>query len=276
MKFGVDTFVTTEGIRPDRLATALEQRGFDALLLTEHSHIPVKRESPWSGGDVLPDVYYRTFDPFVALAAAATATSTLKLGTAIALLAQRDVIQAAKEVATLDQLSDGRVLFGVGVGWNLEEMRNHGIDPRTRGKLLNEKLAALKEIWRDDEAEFHGTYVDFDPIFSWPKPVQRPHPPVYVGGESPAALARLVRYGDGWLPRARTAPAEVRRVLSWLAEQGRGPIPATLCGAPTDPDQLAAFVDAGVDRVTFTLRTAPEPDTLRDLDELATLTERFR
>ncbi|AXK33912.1 LLM class F420-dependent oxidoreductase [Streptomyces armeniacus] len=276
MKFAVNTFVTDEGIRPDRLAVALEERGFDALLLAEHSHIPVKRETPWPGGGELPRVYYRTYDPFVALAAAAAVTSTLRLGTAVALLAQRDLFQVAKEVASVDRLSGGRVLFGVGAGWNREEMRNHGTDPRTRGALLDEKLAAVKELWTRDEAEFHGSHVDFDPVFSWPKPVQRPHPPVYVGGESPAALARLLRYGDGWLPRARTDLAELRRLSAWLADQREGGVPATLCSVPMDAGKLAEYVELGVERVSFTLPTVPEADTLRQLDQLAALADEYR
>ncbi|WP_033289753.1 LLM class F420-dependent oxidoreductase [Amycolatopsis jejuensis] len=274
MKFGVNTFLTDEGIQPGALARALEERGFETLVVTEHSHIPVKRESPWSGGDVLPRVYYRTYDPFVALATAATATSTLTIGTAVALLAQRDVFHTAKEIATLDRLSGGRVLFGVGVGWNREEMRNHGVDPRRRGPLLNEKLAALKELWTHDEAEFHGEHVDFDPVFSWPKPVQQPHPPIYIGGESKAALDRLVRYGDGWMPRVKTPPEELRRVRSWLADQGRPDVRTTLCGATTDLAAIEAYAEVGVDRVTFTLDTAPEGETLRLLDDLAAFVER--
>ncbi|HEY3469619.1 MAG TPA: TIGR03619 family F420-dependent LLM class oxidoreductase, partial [Amycolatopsis sp.] len=168
MKFGISTFVTDEGIRPDVLGAALEERGFDSLWLAEHSHIPVSRESPYPGGGDLPRVYYRTLDPFVALSAAAVATSELLLGTGIALLTQRDLIHTAKEVASLDLISDGRMRFGVGIGWNREEMRNHGTDPKTRGALIDEQLAALKEIWTKDEAEFHGKHVDFDPIFAWP------------------------------------------------------------------------------------------------------------
>ncbi|GAA4552383.1 LLM class F420-dependent oxidoreductase [Amycolatopsis samaneae] len=267
MKFGVNTFVTDESIRPDVLGRALEERGFEALLVTEHSHIPVQRETPWSGGGELPREYYRTHDPFVALAIASTTTTALTLGTAVALLAQRDVFQTAKEVATLDVLSGGRVLFGVGAGWNREEMRNHGVDPGRRGALLNEKIAALKAIWTGDEAEFHGEHVDFDPVFSWPKPLQRPHPPIAVGGESPAALARLARHGDEWLPRAKTPVAELRRVASWLAEQGRADVRTTLCGAAPE------YAEAGVDRVTFTLPPLPEAETLRFLDKLATRVE---
>ena len=269
MKFGISTFVTDQGIRPDVLGAALEERGFDSLFLAEHSHIPASRETPYPGGGELPDVYYRTLDPFIALTSAASATSNLLVGTGIVLLIQRDVIHTAKEVASLDLLSRGRVLFGVGVGWNREEMRNHGADPTTRGALIDEQLAALKAIWTSDQAEFHGKYVDFDPIFSWPKPVQRPHPPVYIGGHSPAALKRVAEYGDGWMPLAHTKPDEIRRVKQWLAEQGRTDVPFAVFGGSTDTDVITGLAEAGVERYTFMLETMPEAETLEALDELA-------
>lgn len=269
MKFGISTFVTDEGIRPDVLGAALEERGFDALFLAEHSHIPVSRETPYPGGGDLPRVYYRTLDPFVALTAAATATSELLLGTGIALLIQRDLIHTAKEVASLDLISDGRALFGVGVGWNREEMRNHGTDPKTRGALMDEQLAALKEIWTKDEAEFHGEHIDLDPIFSWPKPVQKPHVPIYIGGESEAALNRLAKYGDGWLLRGYTKHQESQRVRRWLAEQGREDVRFAVFGGPTTPKVIDGFREAGVERYTFLLDTLPEAETLKALDELA-------
>ncbi|TDD31887.1 LLM class F420-dependent oxidoreductase [Actinomadura sp. KC06] len=272
MKFGIYTLLTAESVRPDVLARAAEERGFDSLFIAEHSHIPVKRETLWQGRTELPGPYYRTLAPFTALAAASAATSTLLLGTAVALLPQRDPIHTAKEVATLDVLSGGRALLGVGVGWNREEMRNHGTDPRTRGALLDEQLAAIKAIWTEDEAEFHGEHVDFDPIHLWPKPVRRPHPPIYVGGESPAALARVVRHGDGWLPRAATPPAEIRRVAEWFAEHGRPGVPITLCGLDADPRAVTELADAGVERIGLALPTTPEPESLHALDALATFT----
>ncbi|GAB3006971.1 LLM class F420-dependent oxidoreductase [Amycolatopsis acidiphila] len=271
MKFGIATFVTDEGIRPAALGRALEERGFDSLFLAEHSHIPASRESPYPGGTELPRWYYRTLDPFVALSAIASVTSDLLLATGVALLIQRDVIHTAKEVASLDLISGGRVLFGVGVGWNREEMRNHGTDPRTRGALLNEQIEALKTIWTNDQAEYHGKHVDFDPIFAWPKPVQRPHPPIYVGGESPAALNRLLKHGDGWLPREGTEIAEIKRVRAWLADNGRPDLPFTVFAAGRDKGRLAEYAEAGVERVTFYLPTLPESETLTQLDELAAL-----
>jgi probable F420-dependent oxidoreductase len=270
MKFGIATFVTDDGIRPAALGRALEERGFDSLFLAEHSHIPVSRETPYPGGE-LPRRYYRTLDPFVTLSAIASVTSDLLLGTGVALLIQRDVIHTANEVASLDLISGGRVLFGVGVGWNREEMRNHGTDPRTRGALLNEQLEALKTIWTNDEAAFAGKYVKFDPIFAWPKPVQKPHPPIYVGGESPAALDRLLKHGDAWLPRDHTEIAEIKRVRGWLADNGRPDVPFTVFAAGRDKGRLAAYAEAGVERITFFLPTLPESETLTQLDELAAL-----
>jgi probable F420-dependent oxidoreductase len=271
MRYGISTFVTDEGIRPGPLGAALEERGFHTLFLAEHSHIPASRESPYPGGGDLPRVYYRTLDPFIALTAAAATTRTLRLGTGIALVPQRDVIHLAKESASLDLVSGGRAVVGVGVGWNREEMRNHGTDPTTRGAKMDEQLAALKRIWTEEQAEFHGEHVDFDPIFAWPKPAADPHPPLYIGGESPAALERLRTLGDGWLPRGGTSPDELVRVRDWLAEQGRTDVPFSIFGAGRDRDVLAGYAQAGVDEVTFLLPTRPEAETLRDLDALAEL-----
>jgi probable F420-dependent oxidoreductase len=184
-------------------------------------------------------------------------------------LPQRDVIHTAKEVASLDLVSGGRVAFGVGVGWNREEMRNHGTDPATRGKRVDEQLAALKQIWTTEQAEYHGRFVDFDPIFAWPKPVQQPHPPIYLGGESPAALRRLATYGDGWLPRAHTSPEEIRRVRQWLVEQGRTDVPFTIFSASTDEAKLSGYAEAGVDEITLALDSLDDAGTMRALDGLA-------
>jgi probable F420-dependent oxidoreductase len=270
MKIGIATFVTDDGIRPAPLGLALEERGFDSLFLAEHSHIPASRESPYPGGE-LPRRYYRTLDPFVTLSAIASVTSDLLLATGVALLIQRDVIHTANEVASLDLISGGRVVFGVGVGWNREEMRNHGTDPSTRGALLNEQIEALKTIWTNDEAEYHGKHVDFDPIFQWPKPVRKPHPPFYVGGESPAALDRLLKHGDAWLPREGTDIAEIKRVRSWLADNGRPDVPFTVFGAGPDKRKLDDYAEAGIERVTFLLPTVSASETLTQLDELAAL-----
>lgn len=275
MKVGITTFVTDEGIRPDTLAAAVEERGFDSLFLAEHSHIPVSRQSPYPGGGDLPHIYYRTLDPFVALTAAATATRRLLLGTGIALLPQRDVIHTAKQVASLDLLSGGRALFGVGVGWNREEMRQHGTDPRTRGKLLDEQLAAIKNLWTEEKVEFHGEHIDIEPSYSWPKPVRQPHPPIYVGGNSSAALRRAAVHGDVWLPNAVPERDQITGQLAMLADNAADGMPVTVNGVGRSPDVLAGYSEAGVDRVAFFLPTKPEEETLNRLDELAELKRRF-
>jgi probable F420-dependent oxidoreductase len=276
VKFGVTTLVTDESIRPDVLGRALEERGFDALFVAEHSHIPVKRETPFPMGGELPARYFRSYDPFIALTAAAAVTRDLQLGTAVALMVQRDVIQTAKEVASLDAFSGGRFHFGVGVGWNREEMRNHGTDPATRGALLNEQLQALKAIWTEEEAEFHGKYVDFDPIFLWPKPAADPHPPVYIGGHSPAALRRLKDHGDAWLPNPVAEPGEIPAQLALLAEHAPG-FPMTVSGlSGRRRDVLEGYREAEVERVTFRLDTGSEAETLSKLDRLAQLVEEYQ
>ncbi|WP_019815504.1 LLM class F420-dependent oxidoreductase [Saccharomonospora saliphila] len=275
MKFGISTFVTDEGIRPAALGRALEERGFDSLLVAEHSHIPASRETPYPGGGDLPREYYRTLDPFVALTAAATATTDLLVGTGVALVVQRDVLHTANEVASLDLISGGRFLFGVGIGWNREEMRHHGTDPRTRGARLNEQLRALKAVWTSDEAEFHGEQIDFDPVHLWPKPARTPHPPIYVGGESPAAIDRLAEHGDAWLPRGHTSPSHIRDVRRRLADRGRPDLPVTIFAADPDDAPIEDWAEAGVERVTFSLPTLPERETLTTLDELAGLARRY-
>ncbi|MGP4020647.1 LLM class F420-dependent oxidoreductase [Saccharopolyspora sp. 5N708] len=273
MKFGIFTFITDEGIRPGVLGRALEERGFDSLFIPEHSHIP--RGSTAPDGTALPREYYRTLDPFIALTAVASTTQSLLLGTGMALLIQRDVIHTAKEVASLDLLSGGRVILAVGAGWNRAEMRNHGTDPRSRGHLMNEQLAALKVLWTRDEAEFHGEHVNFGPMSMWPKPVQQPHPPIYIGGHSPAALARVAAHGDGWFP-LQVTPADIARARESLAEQGRAAIAITIPAGRGEPSILDEYTEAGADRATFHLPTMPESATLRKLDEFAALISRYR
>ena len=200
MKFGAFMFPTDYSIGPVELAREVEARGFESLWFPEHTHIPTNRESPYPGGGELPQEYSHTLDPFVALGAAAAVTERIKLGTGISLVVERDPIVLAKEVATLDQISNGRVLLGIGGGWNREEMSNHGTDPTHRWKLMRERIEAMKAIWTQDEAEYHGEFVDFDPIWSWPKPVQRPHPPIILGNAGAGAVRRVVRYADEWMP----------------------------------------------------------------------------
>ncbi|WP_433871894.1 LLM class F420-dependent oxidoreductase [Saccharopolyspora sp. CA-218241] len=273
MRFGVSTFITDEGIRPADLGRALEERGFDAVFLAEHTHIPASRESPYPGGGDLPRIYYRTLDPFVALGAMASVTENLLLATGIALVVERDPITTAKEVASLDLVSGGRAIFGIGAGWNREEMRNHGTDPRTRGALMDERIRAMRALWTQEQAEFHGEHVDFDPVYAWPKPVQDPHPPIYVGGESDRARARVAEYGGGWLPRAGSGDlasmiAEVRERAGWR-------VPVSVYSAPDDAAEIASYAEAGVDRTLFLLPTEPRDTTLRLLDGYTALMRDF-
>ena len=207
MKYGCFIFATDYAIRPDELARALEERGFESFWVPEHTHIPASRRSPWPGGTPLPEEYWHTLDPFVALGAAAAVTSRLRLGTGICLVIERDPITLAKEVASLDWISRGRVLFGVGGGWNPEEMENHGTDFTSRWKVLRERIAAMKEIWTRDEAEFHGKHVNFDKIWSYPKPVQKPYPPILMGGAGPHARQRAAEFDGHWMPIAAASPS---------------------------------------------------------------------
>ncbi|MGD9987632.1 LLM class F420-dependent oxidoreductase [Pseudonocardia sp.] len=274
MKIGIGAFVADGAIRPDVLGRAVEDRGFESLFVTEHSHIPVSRESPFPLGGPMPDYYARLLNPFVALTAAAVVTSQITLGTGIALMTQRDVIYTAKEVASLDVISRGRVLFGVAPGWNKEQMRNHGTDPSTRGALLDEQLQALRIIWTEDEAEFHGRFVNFDPIWSWPKPVQE-RLPLYVGGWGPAAAKRVNAYGDGWLHGGAPDADAVKAQFEMRAEYAPD-APMSVFGA--DGDDLAvldAYRDGGAERVAVVLEPASEGDTLARLDVLAALVERY-
>lgn len=275
VKIGLVTFLTDEGIGPVALGRALEERGFESLFLAEHSHIPASRETAYPGGGELPRVYYRTLDPFVAFGAIAAVTERLRLGTGITLLIQRDVLHVAKEVASLDLLSEGRVIFGVGAGWNREEMANHGTDPRTRGALLDEQLLALKGIWTSELAEFHGKFVDFDQIYAWPKPVQQPYPPIYIGGGA-AAAKRAARIGAGWIPNGVAEASEVPNHLALLTEHTDTEVPVSVAPAPADPAVLDAYAEAGVERVALYLPTQPEPETLDDLDKFAKLIERYQ
>lgn len=271
VKFGISTFITDEGIAPGPLARAIEERGFDSLFIAEHTHIPLSRETPYPAGGELPRKYYRTLDPFVALSAAAVATQNLLLGTGVTLMIERDTITTAKEIASLDLLSAGRYIFGIGVGWNREEMANHGTDPRTRGRLLDEQIRAMIEIWTKDEAEFHGEYVDFDPIGLWPKPVQKPYPPIYVGGGSARTFARTAEFGDAWLANG-LPPAKLESMLPEFREAAGDGIPVTVFNASAKPADLAEYERLGVERVLLNLPTLPESETLSHLDELAETT----
>ncbi len=267
MDFGVMMFATDYAVDPDDLARMLEERGFASLLFPEHTHIPVSRETPYPAGTELPQEYWHAYDPFVACTAAAAAI-------------QRDPITTAKEVASVDRLSGGRFLFGVGAGWNLEEMRNHGTDPRRRFRLLRERVEAMKAIWTQDEAEYHGELVDFDPIWSWPKPVQQPHPPVLVGGNGPKAPDRALAYGDEWMPNhfadAAAVQERIRDFLRRAEEQGRGRLGVTLYAAPSKPDVIAGYEQAGVTRYMFYLEPVPRDAAEERLDHLAAVVAQYR
>ena len=267
MRLGVFTFLNDTAIGPVDVAVALEARGFGSLFVTEHSHMPVNTKTPYPMGGPIPPQYYRTLDPFVALTAAAVATESLLLGTGISLVTQRDPIQTAKEVASLDLVSEGRFLFGVGVGWLREEIANHGVDPRVRGRVMDERLRAMIEIWTKDEAAFHGKYVDFDPIYSWPKPVSKPHTPVYVGG-GPANFTRIAELGAGWLSLSPSADALASDLAKLRDLAGPDvPVIASHVGNVT-AEVLAGYRDLGIEHVTVELPTQPRDETLRSLDAL--------
>jgi probable F420-dependent oxidoreductase len=274
MKFGISTFVTDDGIAPGALASAIEERGFDSLFIAEHTHIPLSRKSPWPRGGELPRRYYRTLDPFITLTAAAVATEHLQLGTGVALVVERDPIITAKEVASLDLISGGRVIFGVGVGWNREEMENHGTDPRTRGKLTDERIRAMIEMWTKEEPEFHGRYVDFNPIGIWPKPVQKPYPPIYVGGGK-GAFERVAQFGDAWLANG-LLPDKLEPMLRVLREAAGRDVPTTVFNASSDLKDLEEYRRLGVERVLLGLPTLPESETLQQLDNLADIVTDIR
>lgn len=276
MEYGACTFPTDYAMPPAELGPALEERGFESLWVAEHTHIPCSRKSPWPGGAELPKMYYDCFAPLLALAAAGATTSKLKLGTGIQLVAQHDPITLAKEIATLDQMTNGRFLFGVGGGWNEEELANHYDFPfKRRWKVMRERIEAMKEIWAKEKAEYHGEFVDFDEIFSWPKPVQKPHPPIHVGGAAPWGIKRALRYGDGWIPlsgRGETDPvADMKQFRQMAQEAGRDPdsMEVSLYLAPTDPDELKRLRDAGYTRVLFILLSVGREDMLPMIDAYA-------
>lgn len=271
MHVGTFHFPTDYGIDVGELAGALESRGFESLFVCEHTHIPVSRRSQWSGGAELPKRYWHTLDPFVALTYAAAATRRLKLGTGILLLPQRDPIVTAKSVASLDHVSGGRFIFAVGGGWNVEEMENHGTRYDTRFKLLRERILAMKALWTQEEAQFHGELINFDPVWQYPKPKQKPYPPILLGGESDHTLKRVVEFCDGWFPRARGGwePKSAVARLRQAAEQaGRDPasLSITVFAAPTDAAKLAVYREAGIERVLFEVPDSNRDDVLRVLD----------
>ncbi len=276
MDIGVFIFATDYSIRMDELGAELEARGFESLFLPEHTHIPTSRQSPFAGGGELPREYSHTHDPFVALAFAAGVTQKLKLGTGICLVPQREPIVTAKAIASLDMMSNGRFVFGIGGGWNVEEMNDHGAEYRTRFKLMRERVLAMKALWTEEEASFRGDMVDFPATWSYPKPVQTPHPPILLGGETDYTLRRVMDYCDGWFPRAGRGfePAELMQRLHRVADEvgrDRASLQVSLFRAPTDRAGLDDCLEAGIDRAILGLPSGDRDTVLKLLDEYAPL-----
>jgi probable F420-dependent oxidoreductase len=270
MHYGVVMFPTDYAIRPDDLARAAEERGFESLWVPEHTHIPVSRKSPWPGGGDLPKEYWHSHDPFVALAMAAAVTTKLKLGTGICLVIERDPITMAKEVASLDHLSRGRFLFGIGGGWNAEEMEDHGTAFKSRWRVLRERVLAMKELWTKDEAEFHGEYVNFEKSWAYPKPVQKPYPPILMGGDGPTTFDRVIEFCDGWMPVAGRMglglPEKIATLQRRAKEAGRGPIPVTAFMPKPDRAVLDGLEAAGCERAVLALPSETADKILPRLD----------
>jgi probable F420-dependent oxidoreductase len=282
MKFGASMFFTDYSMTSAALARALEERGFEIVWAPEHSHIPLTRKTPFILGGDLPKRYYDAMDPFVTLTAAALATQTLKVGTGVCLIAQRDPIQTAKLVASIDQVSNGRFVFGIGNGWNQDEMENHGTVFATRHKLARERIEAMKAIWTQAKPEYHGEFVDFGPMMAWPKPVQKPYPPIIVGGAFPYSARRAIRYGDGWMPQTTdkmTTPLIelIPRFRQMAAEAGRDPatLSISIGGQAPDLDLIRRYQDQGVERVSTSLLSETEETILPILDRWAELIRRI-
>jgi len=278
MLIGAAIFATDYAIRPDELARDLEQRGYESLWLPEHTHIPASRRSPYPGGGDLPKEYWHTHDPFLALTAAAIATKKLRVATGICLIIQRDPIITAKEVASLNMLSGGRFIFGIGGGWNAEEMENHGTNFKKRWRVMRERVLAMKEIWTKEEAEFHGEFVNFDKIWSYPKPVQKPHPPILMGGDGPTTFNRVIEFSNGWLPlgyRKIDITQKIRDLRRQAEAAGRDPksVSITVFGANPQLATLDELRKAGVERAVFMLPADQRDTVLPLLDKYASLIE---
>ncbi len=276
MDVGVFYFPVDYGIDVAELAKALEDRGFSSLYVPEHTHIPLSRKTPFPGGGELPKRYAHTHDPFVALAFAAAATKKLKIGTGICLVPQHEPIVTAKAIASLDMLSNGRFIFGIGGGWNVDEMENHGATHKERFKIMREHVLAMKALWTQEEASYHGQFVNFDPVWSYPKPVQRPHPPIVLGGESDHTLKRVVEYCDGWFPRTRAGfdPVEAKARLAKAAnEKGRDPksLTITVFGAPNKAEVLESYAKAGIEGALLAVPDGTRDEILAFLDKQAPL-----
>jgi probable F420-dependent oxidoreductase len=281
LKFGVSLFFTEYSMQPRDLARELEARGFESVWSGEHSHIPAAMKTPFPGEGGIKRHYYDVMDPFVTLTAAAMATKTLKIGTGVCLIAQRDPIQTAKLVASIDQVSNGRFLFGVGGGWNREEIENHGTVFKTRHKRARESVEAMRQIWTRTQAEYHGEFINFDPIAAWPKPAQKPHPPILVGGAFPYSARRAIRYGDGWVPGSTGGHRDIvdliPRFRRMVAEAGRDPasIPITAWYPARDFDLMRRYHELGVERAVFSVPSADTETVLPLLDEIGAIMARI-
>jgi probable F420-dependent oxidoreductase len=266
VEHGVAIFATDYSIEPSELARLAEERDFESVWFTEHTHIPVSRETPYPAGGELPPHYSHSHDLFVALSFAAAATERIKVGSGVCLVTEHDPIVLAKAMASLDRLSGGRLLFGIGAGWNREEMSNHGTDPDRRFKLMRERVEAIKEIWTKDEAEYHGEFVDFDPIWCWPKPVQEPHPPILVGGNGPRVLDRVLRYGDEWFPNRLPDGVEgLKARIDELRERAGRHVPVSYFGVKPEPRAVERLAWAGVDRSIYYVSPDASPGEVEQL-----------
>ncbi|MGE0682552.1 MAG: LLM class F420-dependent oxidoreductase [Candidatus Binatia bacterium] len=280
MKFGVAMFATDYAVRPDDFARACEERGFESAWFPEHTHIPASRKSPWPLGGELPKDYWHTYDLFVCMTAAAAATKTIKIGSGICLVIEHDPIKLAKEVASLDMLSNGRLLFGIGGGWNAEEMENHGTPFKKRWKVLREKIEAMKEIWTKENAEYHGEFVNFDPIWCHPKPVQKPHPPILLGVHTGTGLNRVVNYCDGWIPVGAAMEdfrASLQDLQARAEKAGRKPkeLAVSIFMGPDKEDALRQYQELGVERVVFGVPSEGKDKVLPMLDNYAKFIPKF-
>jgi probable F420-dependent oxidoreductase len=275
MHYGIVMFSTHYAIRPDDLARAAEQRGFESLWVPEHTHIPASRRSPWPGGAELPREYWNTYDPFVALTMAAAVTTKLRVGTGICLVIERDPITTAKEVASLDHLSKGRFLFGIGGGWNAEEMENHGTAFKARWRVLRERVLAMKAIWTQEDATYRGEFVNFERIWSYPKPAQKPHPPVLMGGDGATTFDRVLEFCDGWMPivgrMGNAAGEKIAALQRRAAAAGRRPVPVTAFMPPADREVLDSLEAAGVERVVLGVPSETSDKVLPLLDRYTKL-----
>jgi len=277
-KFGVSIFPTDYSIQPVEIAKEAEARGFQSLFFPEHTHIPTNRNTPFPGGGELPKQYWHSHDPFVALGACAAVTSEIRLGTGICLIIERDPITTAKEIATLDMISNGRTIIGIGAGWNREEMENHGADFKNRWAVVKEKVEAMRAIWTDEEPEYHGKYVDFDPIWSYPKPIQDGGPPIWMGANSKWVFERIADYADGWMPIGGLGSGNMNRLKEALDSKNRKIEDLTLAlfGGPKDRAQIVGRIEQGFDEVIFSLPSEGPDQVLPLLDEYADIVKSVR